>query len=68
MKHISCLQNQDIRINISYTTWLRLVFNKRGVKELSEIGRDLLQSQPEGNRIITPKPINNQYYQSLQGV
>lgn len=61
------LDNDQMEFEISYTKWLYEAFSEPSVEELNEMERDLNRSLTVENRIVTLKPLNNPYYQPLQG-
>lgn len=61
------LDYEKAEFEISYTKWLMEVFSEPTSVELDEMEKHFYKCLTVENRIITLKPINNQYYQPLQG-
>lgn len=68
MRAVNTITDYDqIEFEISYTKWLNEAFSEPTESEINEMEEDFFKPSAVSNRIISLKPVNNQYYQPLQG-
>ena len=61
------LVDDQMDFKITYNMWLTEAFSELTELEINEMEEDFFKSSTVSNRIISLKPVNNQYYQPIIG-